>query len=53
MKAMKEQEWDADNDIEAICNIYLEYLWSASTTTINELKAERLKIKIAEENKKL
>ena len=50
---MKQGEWDADNDIEAICNIYLEYLWSASTTTLVELKAERLKIKIAAENKKL
>ena len=53
LAAMKEGAWDADNDIEAICNIYLEYLWSASTTTLMELKAERLKIKIAAENKKL
>jgi hypothetical protein len=53
LAALKEAEWDADNDIEAICNIYLEYLWSASTTTLMELKAERLKIKIAAENKKL
>ena len=47
-KAMKEMEWNSEGDIEAICNTFLEYLWTCSTTTNNALKAERLKLKIEE-----
>ena len=46
ISASKMLDWQGEEDVEAICNTFIEYLWSGSLTTLKALQSERLKNKI-------
>jgi hypothetical protein len=44
--ASKMVEWKGDEDVEAICKNFIEFLWSGSLTTLKVLQKERLLTKL-------
>lgn len=41
LQAQKELEWAGGEDVEMVCEYFIEYLWGSSKTTLDKLKEER------------